>query len=102
MENKKLLLDGVTSSDATKVPFELTLQDFQGGSLPALKQRGYGAGDSSTIFEWTNGAWQDSGLVVDDSVITLVIRSIGKYAIDITLAAAGPVSLELQSTAMRS
>ncbi len=101
METRLPLLEGVTATNATKVPFELTLQDFQGASLPSLKGRGYGAGDSSIIYEWIDEGWQDSGQVIDNTIKSITIGSIGKYAIDITLAAAGPVSLELNSTHMR-
>jgi hypothetical protein len=95
---EQVLLNQVTATSATKVPFQLRTQDFQGQSLPTLKGRGFVSGDSAKIYEWIDGGWQDSGTVVDDSSTSVTIQSVGLYAIDITLAAAGPVSVQLDSS----
>ena len=92
----KVLLNAATATDATKVEFSLTNDDFDG--VPSLRGAGYGAGDSSKLFFYVNGLWEDSGLVLSDTINELKMESLGRYAIDVTLALAGPVSAEIETS----
>jgi len=98
-----VLLDAITATAATKVPFYLTHRDFAGASLPALKSSGLGVGDTILIWEWVNGAWADTEVTLANSSGTRsrTIGSPGTYAVTAVLATAGPVSCVL-TTAARS
>lgn len=92
----KNLIDGITATDATKKTFSLSPRDFQ-GAFPALKSSGLGSGDSIRIWEWVNGAWANTGVVLDSSTTSRLIEAPGTYAVDAVLATAGPVSCDLNS-----
>lgn len=96
-----VLLDAITASAATKIPFALTRKGFAGSSLPALKSSGLGSGDSILIWEWINGAWADSGVTLTSTVgeRARIIGSPGTYAVTAVLATAGPVSCVLTTSA---
>jgi hypothetical protein len=96
----RVLLNDITATAATKVAFTLTMRDYAGSSLPALKARGLGAGDSILIWEWVNEDWSDSGETLtstagDHSKIILVP---GRYAVTAVLTTAGPVSCQLDTS----
>ena len=95
---KRVLIDAAVATDATKIQFTLTKDDFFGSSLPVLRSRGLGTGDSVAIYEQVNGGWQDSGNVLDDTTVSLAIYSLGTYSVDITMATAGPASVEVQTS----
>ena len=93
-----LLLDGITATAATKVPFNLTNRDFAGNSIPMLKSRGLGTGDTILIWEWVDGAWQDTTVTLADDQTSRVVDGVGNYAVTSVMATAGPVSCELTSS----
>ena len=95
----QVLLNEITATAATKVPFYLTMKDFAGNSLPALKASGLGTGDSILIWEWINGAWSDSGATLTSAAEdhSKPILTPGRYAVTAVLLTAGPVSCELNS-----
>ena len=95
----KLLIDGATATNATKVRFDLQKTDFEHGDLPTIKSRGLGSGDSVKIYELVNDDWQDSGQSLSDSQTSLAMRAVGSYSVDITMATAGPASVAVQSSA---
>jgi hypothetical protein len=93
-----LLLDGITATAATKVDFTLDSKDFVFNSIPMLKSSGLGSGDSILIWEWVNGAWHDTGVVLESTQTSRIVDGVGKYAVTAVLATAGPVSCELISS----
>ena len=98
----QVLMNAITATTATKVPFELTLQDFQGNSVPQLWIGGtLAAGDDIFLWTWVGGAWVANGTILDETVFRYSLSAIGKYAITATLAAAGPITVELHTTALR-
>ena len=96
-----VLINGATSTDATKVRFNLNKMDFKNNSMPALKSRGLGTGDSVRIWEYVNGGWQNTGVVLDETTTSRVIEAEGIYAVDIVMATAGPASCQLDSSRAR-
>ena len=101
MNTVKNLIDGATSTDATKIVFELTPTDFQNGVVPALRSRGAGVGDDINLFTWVNGGWDAGKSVLDDVTEVYSLTAIGKYAVSITMATVGPASCDLSSAAMK-
>lgn len=93
----KILIDGATASDATKQVFILGLRHFTNNSVPAIKTAGLGTGDSVIIYESVNDVWQ-AAQTLDESTTSTIIRSVGKYAVDITMATAGPASVGLDAS----
>lgn len=93
---RKILLNAAIASSATKIEFALTNNNFFG--IPTLRGLGYGAGDSSKLFMQVNNAWEDTGLVLSDTVNELKLESLGRYALDVTLALAGPVSAQVEAS----
>lgn len=97
----KVLLNSITATAATKVPFTLTARDFKGSSLPALKSSGLGAGDTILIWEWVDGAWTDTEVTLSNSggERSKTIGSPGRYAVTSVMGTAGPVSCDLTTSA---
>jgi hypothetical protein len=93
----KLLLDGVTATNATKVQFGLTADDFLWG-IPVLRGTGYLAGDSSKLYVLVNGLWEDTGLALTDTVKELEFLSFGTYAIEVIIALTNAVSAQVESS----
>jgi hypothetical protein len=91
----KTLIDGITATDATKRTFTLISQNYKSGSTPALRSTGMGVGDDINLHVWVAGAWEDLGSVLDDTVSTYALPTMGEYAVTATLTTAGPVSCEL-------
>lgn len=96
----RVLLNAITATAATKVPFSLTNRDFQGNSLPALKASGLGEGDSILIWEEVNGDWSDTGVTLTGAANqrSKTIPSPGRYAVTAVMATAGPVSCVLTTS----
>lgn len=92
------LLDGITSTAATKVPFFLTNRDFAGNSTPMLKSSGLGSGDTILIWEYIDGAFHDTGVTLAPDQTSRVVDGVGNYAVTAVLATAGPVSCEIQTS----
>jgi hypothetical protein len=92
------LLDGITSTAATKVPFTLSSRDFVFNSTPMLKSSGLGSGDSVLIWEWVNGAWHDTGVTLVSTQTSRIVDGTGKYAVTAALSTSGPVSCELNTS----
>jgi len=95
---KRVLLDGVIATDATKVQFTLNKDDFVGSSKPVLRGVGFTSTDSAKLYNFVNGLWQDTGLVLSATIFSLELSSLGQYSIDITLAIAGPVSVVVETS----
>ncbi len=95
----KLLINGATATNATKVRFDLQKTDFEHGDLPTLKSRGLGAGDSVKIYDFVNGDWQDSGQSLSNSQTFLSLKAVGAYAVDITMSTGGPASVIVETSA---
>jgi len=91
-----VLIDAASGTDATKIEFTLDNHDFRGSSLPGLKCRGLGSGDSVKLYEDINSGWQ-LAKTLDSATISTAIRSLGKYAVDVTIGT-GPVSCELNTS----
>lgn len=91
----KVLIVNAVATNATKVEFTLSDSDFK-GSLPSVKCRGLGVGDSVRIFEYINADWQ-LGKTLDSTTISTTIASPGKYAVDVIIAT-GPVDCELNTS----
>ena len=92
----KVLIANAVATNSTKVEFTLSDSDFKGSSLPSVKCRGLGSGDSVRIFEYINGDWQ-LGKTLDSTTISTTISSSGKYAVDVIIAT-GPVDCELNTS----
>jgi hypothetical protein len=92
----KTLINAATVTDATKVEFNLTSDDFI--AYPTLRGSGFLTGDSSKLWFMVNGTWVDSGLVLSDTVSFLELPSLGHYAIDVTIALVSTISVDLQSS----
>jgi hypothetical protein len=90
------LISGAVADVATEVPFNLEPNDFENASLPAIKTRGLGTGDSVVIHEKVDGDWQ-AAATLDENTTSQVIRSIGDYAVTAVVASGGPVSVDLNS-----
>jgi hypothetical protein len=97
---KKVLIDGVTATDATKIQFELESSQFTWG-LPVIRGTGFLSGDVSKLWVLVNGIWQNTGLVLSDTVFFLEFLSFGTYAVDITVALTNAVSVELEASSAR-
>ncbi len=95
---RKVLIDGADSTDSTKVPFTIDKAHFVGNSVPGLKARGLGTGDSVRVFEWINGAWGPVATTLDEDTTSRPILSVGRYAVDIVMATSGPASCQLDTT----
>lgn len=93
---RRVLLDAVTTTNATKQEFTLTNDDFIGD--PALKSRGLGTGDVVSIWEYVNGDWQDTGQVLDEATTSIAVNSLGTYAVTVVMTTAGPASVEIQAS----
>jgi hypothetical protein len=93
----KVLIANAVATNATKVQFELVDSDFKGAQLPSVKTRGLGTGDSVKIYEYVNADWE-LGKTLDESTKSTTIRSPGLYAVDITMATAGPAHCELSTS----
>jgi hypothetical protein len=91
------LIDGAVADVTTKAEFRLDNDDFRDNTLPAVKTRGCGSGDSVTIHEKVNGDWQ-AAATLDSTTTSQVIRSIGDYAVTAVVASGGPVSVDLNTT----
>ena len=96
------LLDSITATAATKIPFTLANRDFAGNSTPMLKSSGLGTGDTVLIWERIDGAWHDTGVTLSPSVTSRIVQGVGTYAVTAVMATAGPVSCEIQSSAKTS
>lgn len=95
-----ILIDSITATDSTKQTFHLTARDFAANTLPSLKSRGLGTGDTIRIWEYVDSDWSDTGQVLDDTTNatrSTTIASPGYYAVDAVLATAGPVSCDLNT-----
>ncbi len=99
MANQILLLDAITATAATKIPFVLTNRDFAGNSTPKLRSRGLGSGDTILIWEFVNDDWQDTGVTLSSSQTSRLVESTGAHAVTAVLATSGPVSVEITSSA---
>ena len=97
MSFEQVLYDEQASTSAVKVPFELTIQDFQ-DSTPQLWIGGtLAAGDDVFLWTWVNGAWVANGSILDETVFRYSLSAVGKYGITIILNAVGPISVSLMS-----
>ncbi len=94
----KLLIDGITSTDATKRLYTLTNRDFAGSSTPMLKASGLGTGDTILLWEEVAGTLSDSGVTLSPSVKERIVNGTGNYAVTAVLATAGPVSVDLTTS----
>jgi len=93
---RRLLIDAVAATDASKQEFRLTNDDFYG--VPVLRSRGLGTDDLVSIYEYINGEWQDSGQTLDSSKTSIGIESPGRYSVSIAMTTSGPVSVEVESS----
>lgn len=79
---KKLLINAASVTTATKIPFTLNADDFEGE--PVLRTRGMITGDTVGIFERVAGDWISSGSLTSTTTST-VLKSLGSYAVDVTI-----------------
>lgn len=93
---KKLLIDAIAATDATKRTFNLTNDDFLG--KPIIRGINIGAGDVVTLWVMVAGVWLDTGLKLDQNTSEVVLESIGSYAVSAVLTLTGPVSVEVESS----
>ena len=92
---KKLLINAVTATDATKQEFTLTKDDFEG--VPRLRSTGLGAGDAVTVWEYVAGVWESMD-TLDTTTKAIAIESPGLYAVSVVMVLTGPASVEIETT----
>ncbi len=95
--HENVLISAAVTTAATKIEFTLDNHDFKGANLPGLKCSGLGSGDSVRLYEDINSVWQ-LAKTLDSTTISTAIRSLGKYAVDVSIGSGGPVSCELNTS----
>lgn len=97
MSFEKVLYAAQAATSATKVEFDLTPTDFQGNVIPQLRSTGGEAGDDVFLWHKVNGVWQNLGSILDEANWVYNLTGVGHFALTITLAAVGPISVSLFS-----